>query len=1621
MKNKHTTLFPLLIFFQILKESIPYNKSIPFNFTYEPSYCYQKDFILSKTYRPFSDDIYPIKGCNSDERNQQAQQFGNDPINHLTNITFEPRLDYFFNKDEYPPADRDPPTSMTFKTVSPGSMYHQYFFNKNYKQIIQFGRCDDYHPIRNISRKTGESIQFTGKKATLPAKFKIVPLQSYEGKEYNFSNSDYEIADYDGIDFKATFDGYELDISGYANYLDQIQTNEILQDDTLYALITKVYDLPRMKVQGLFQYRYSAYNIYDGSLLNNIKSVYTVDTRNVFFQNISMFYNQRVNVTNEGLEPTGEDSGFWVKTTCNIPQMATIMVDYYFFDTIHRMQSYGFEFGDRFQLRIHTPFYRKTLVKEYSLFRYQWPGNSSYPKPRVFIHPISKYKEYCDTYKNCEKFNYDEWSTDPKFTKYIIDVKNEIVGNEIRINFTELEEIYKADGFHRPKLVINVNNTMAPPMTQYINGLWAELYDTVTNDWVMKTKTIMDEVHGYLDTYEQDPFRNFYLTCEIPDNITKDDVYFMVKKYGVLRTSHIYIRLDVWSQGITKMYPPRFNVIIKLPPDLFLTNVTFLYTFQYYIIGHRKYRDYLTVFKDIRETGIGDGSITDNTFDIKGNQLNISELHPNFPNGDDSDYYSRIECFTPTFDYEGNPINFTENRHFLFYIYELNLVYNTNNTQPIELTVYQVRYVPHHPKKEINRGLHRWNQHHAGMIPSPFSKYPLEQIYDDNKREGYRYYVEADEEYSFYWYNGGYVSAYISNNDTIGYKGPDCVFNFIGGSNLRNKSCEFWNGLIPNMPFTNYARDVIEEHIAYQTLYEQTFRVNTTTMTTMSTKWMKGYESVINSECLIPGHYNNLVISLGTTDFHVEREYEDGEIICDTTFIPPPCCSLYLNRIENFHIYPHNIHEYPQEFFGKMVLPENLTIIPEYIGKITPCYSEVNSYSRRYLKTYPQDYICFCVNSTTIFIFNSKSQVGRPNWYFWWDFTIVLDKLYVNENSSLMELYSGYFEWGFYDNPFVYVNFPGERGLVVYHHVTKGSLNITRKNETNDGYSRLTLSPVYKDYFNYEYIFNFYFEKDIQYLEYIRTFIKAKAVDLSTCFYFRHCYIYDLEKEEQHPYIGVILQTPPNARYSFEFMPYYNETFQKNSYYINALKPGLPLNIKIYLNISNPRSFRPSKLHVFLYNVDYACVFHYYYVNITNKIPQYFYNMSVTPNSFITGDRAVYKFNYITYMRATLAGDILEFKTSWKTKYVNNEAVPDKEGYYINRFVVDKNYSNELNMTLIANFVLNPETLDTEYIKDIRLNDCEGYLIAVCNDTIPIKMKKIAGFKRSEISTENTTDDNKYNINIDLVPEILIRKDDKLRLKFSSVVSLEEYPECSLEVKKGINILNPDFKCEIDKDNNEIILNNAFDDIGESLLIFEYLNSTALTEQQMTFSLKNVPMYSKSNEQENIYSIEIETENSEGFVTQKNLLGSTVIFKCDGRCKTCNESTPSECLSCNKDYPYYYPPEKYCHKFCPKENYYSKENKEGIIECLKCESPCQNCIGNATNCTLCLEGFFMEDGKCVEKCGDDKGTDYILRRCYSLIKKNITTIIDRTIQVNISIPEPYPVYIERNICMIDGI
>ena len=950
MQIKSIILFQIVVIYNLVKKIFSYNTSIPFNWTKIPDICYEEDFVLTNQYRPYFEDIYPIRGCSSDERNRlyaiKGANFG------LTNITFEPKLDFFFPNKTYPPLMKDPPTSMTFRLTSKCSDLHLYFTDSNPQSLrIYFGRSDDYLPVPDKSKRTGESIQYNGKKAILLSRFKIVKDQLLKNeKEFDFSKNDYVLYEYEGEEFNSYFNGYELDFSNLKNT--QYFTTKILSDSSfcqdttdVYAIIIKVYDLPRMKVQGLFQYNLSALS----SDLKVQKSfIYTVDTRNIFFQNISMFYNQQVNVTKKGLEPTGEDSGFWINTTCNVPSVATIMVDYFFFETIHKMESFGYKFDDRFQLRIHTPFYRKTLNKKYSLFRYQW--NSTYPKPEVFIHPISKYREYCLENDDCpDIFNYTSWSEDPKFTKYIIPIAHQIVENEIRISFSELEKIYEADGFNRSKLSITVNNIMAPHINHVTNGLWAELVDTLTDDWVMKTKTTMDEVYGYSGDDEPDPYRSFYLTCEIPDNITKDDVEMKVKKYGIFSTAHIWFRLDVFNKGITKMYPPRFNFVFRLPPQLKLNNKTFMYTYQYYKIPGTIEDNWYYLVKDLRKTGIADGTITNDTFDISRNTVNISELHPNFPNGDDTMFY------TQTYDYFCNSDFMPDNqclkmeikRQYLYYFFDLNIEFSKNDTLPVDMRVYYINYVPYHSKNQINRGLHRWNQHHAGW------KIPDSALFvdPDTNKKSYRYYYEP--EIDNFFIKSADSNTYENKLGTSGidkYDGADCVFNFAGGSTMRNKSCEFWVGLIPDKPFTNYARDIYEEHLAYRTLNDDdTYIIKT--------------RQNIRAEIAIftilepyPGKFTGLRFQIMYW-ITIQDALIDGEPKCGDFYEYPSVCEGYKDVYKPVS----NIHNHHKDFFLKIKLPDGITVNASAIGHALPCFWEDKGRTQFNEETFT-DYLCFYWN-----------------------------------------------------------------------------------------------------------------------------------------------------------------------------------------------------------------------------------------------------------------------------------------------------------------------------------------------------------------------------------------------------------------------------------------------------------------------------------------------------------------------------------------------------------------------------------------------------------------------------------------------------------------------------------
>ena len=1602
-------LYKTILLLQIIKEILSYNESIPFNFTQTPQYCYVEDFILSNNYRPFVDDIYPMKGCSSDERNRNyATNFG------ITNITFQPRLDFFFLNESYIRSDTDPPTHMTFRLNFPCSM-HQLIFNNNkeYSYRIYFGRSDDYLKVREISQRTGKPIEYIDKKAILVGRLKYYKneLQDHVKNHIvitNFTSKDFDFYEYEGEYFSVTFDGYELDLklNEVFDYNERRSSDNTYCENPsdYYALLIRVYDLPRMKVQGFFQYKGILLKAADKS--EHYSNVYTVDTRNIFFQNISMFYNQRVNVSSYyGKDPTGEDSGFWVNTPCNQPQMATIMVDYFFFETIHKMQRFGYEFNDRFQLRIHTPYYRKTLTSSYSLFRYQW--NSSYEKPTVFIHPIYKYKEYCDQYKNCTKFNYEEWSTDPKWTKYIIYIENEIVGNEIRINFSELEKIYAADGYNRTKLVINVNNTMTPHITQFANGLWAELYDTVTNDWVMKTKTTMDEVHGYIDDNEADPYRNFYLTCEIPDNITYDDIEFIVKKYGILQTAHLWFRLDAFNKGITKMYPPRFNVVFKFPPEILVTKDTFGYTYQYYKVPGDDEINSHWIFKDMRKTGLEDGVITNTSFDYKRNTINISELHPNFPSGDDINYYTQAYEYWCKQNSEGekNCINLEIKRQFLYYFYDLSISLTTNRTGPIDITVYQVKYIPYHSKDQINRGLHRWNPYHAGW------EIPQNAIFTDTKynTKYYSYYFESLLD-NFYYKpeNSESYSNILGPTGVNAYSGPDCIFGFAGGSTVRNKSCEFWSGLMPDKPFTNYARDIYEEHIAYRTLNDDNY-YTIDARTDVRAEY-------INFGVLdpYPGKFTGLLFEVfyWNTPYRAEQ---DGEPKCNEFYETPKGCKETSSSYKPVY----NINKYPKEFFVKIKLPEGFSVNSTCIGKVLPCFwgnrgnSSISFYSL-------QDYLCYYVNDTYIYAFNSITQLGALSDSGLYDISLQVDGIYIYENITQVKKETGILKFGFYETTFFYAEYPRTEENPLYYNKNV-SIEIKNTSMINDELGNLTIFIKATDWFIKDNIFRLDFSDFINNIEldkisYNGDYNKDFVNNLKEANGFNY-------NSEYYDTFWSYLSLPNGKEVgpSFVIAPYilyHNE----NPYPWNFsfIQEGESMIFEINFIYKYYRSFKPVTLDFYMSNLTYKTIFQHETLEFSNNVPQYLKNLNITPNSYYTNDRAIYTINFLTELNDLYDSDIFEFKSSWKTGFINKKD-PDNDGYYINTIKFDKNISSNetLNITLYGNPILNPNILEEQYIKDIKILDKEGYIIAVYDEIIPIKMKKYIGFKYSEVNTVQSEDNSGiFDVNLRLVPEVLIDKNDSLKIKFSSGILLEKYSECLIEPIKGLNITDEDFSCEIDTKNNELVINNGFRDIGTVDFIFENQNSKALVDQEIIFTLKNIPIKQNHINNEKLFSIEIKTE-SQGIITQKNNLVSTANFKCGYKCKTCEKDNITLCLSCNEDYPIYFKDIKECHKTCPSDNYYIIINEEGNKECESCEKPCKSCEVEKNNCTSCYEPYFVENNKCVLNCSEGYSPDYKFGNCYKNTYMNRTIIEEKIIYVNISVPEPYNVFIENNICQND--
>ena len=189
------------------------------------------------------------------------------------------------------------------------------------------------------------------------------------------------------------------------------------------------------------------------------------------------------------------------------------------------------------------------------------------------------------------------------------------------------------------------------------------------------------------------------------------------------------------------------------------------------------------------------------------------------------------------------------------------------------------------------------------------------------------------------------------------------------------------------------------------------------------------------------------------------------------------------------------------------------------------------------------------------------------------------------------------------------------------------------------------------------------------------------------------------------------------------------------------------------------------------------------YITAASIYPKIFDDIQIFPNSNFTSDRAIYTIRFnISNFSFIYAGEFFEFKTSWKSSYRSfNDSPPDEDGYYTQRFYFKKNHSryiwwsDDFFITFDYNcsYLINPDSLEEQYIKDWKYYDVEGYLIAASNLVWPVKMEKYIGFKQGNIETNiSETDPSKFDIKINLIPEVVIQPNDTLNLKFSKGVLL---------------------------------------------------------------------------------------------------------------------------------------------------------------------------------------------------------------------------------------------------------
>jgi hypothetical protein len=239
-----------------------------------------------------------------------------------------------------------------------------------------------------------------------------------------------------------------------------------------------------------------------------------------------------------------------------------------------------------------------------------------------------------------------------------------------------------------------------------------------------------------------------------------------------------------------------------------------------------------------------------------------------------------------------------------------------------------------------------------------------------------------------------------------------------------------------------------------------------------------------------------------------------------------------------------------------------------------------------------EDYLCYYVNDTHIYAFNSLGQLGFCPNSGYYDIALMVSGVYIHENITEVKKDSGIVKFGFYESTFFYAEYPRSEYNPLYlkRNVT---IELARSNMTNDGIGNFTFNVTAKHWFHIDTTFRFDFCDEIRHAVLSRIAYNGNSSDEQIAQLIwefglvRNSPIFDLNWDYVNLPHSYDLKGP-----SLLITPYLLERlkyeFIRN---ISLIEENETMVFEINATVENYRSFKPMKINFYMTNWTFKTIF----------------------------------------------------------------------------------------------------------------------------------------------------------------------------------------------------------------------------------------------------------------------------------------------------------------------------------------------------------------------------------------------------------------------------------------------